>query len=72
MTNANNQASASDTCYAVRKVGELEAALVAEFDKPETQETLRDARENYLAESIALNQAASERLAQHQQQSIKH
>ena len=67
-----NQTAASNDCYAVRKVGELEAAMVAEFDLPETQATLEDARDNYLAESIALNQAQAERNTQHQQQTIAH
>jgi hypothetical protein len=66
------QTAAPNDCYAVRKVGELEAAMVAEFDKPETQETLKDARENYLAESIALNQAQAERNTQRQQQTVTH
>jgi hypothetical protein len=66
------QSAASNDCYAVRKVGELEAAMVAEFDLPDTQATLQDARDNYLAESIALNQAANERLAQRQQQHLTH
>ena len=64
--------TASSDCYAIRKVNDLSEALAAEFDKPETQEILKDARENYLAESIALNQAANERLSQRQQQQLTH
>jgi hypothetical protein len=71
MTTAT-QTAASDDCYAVRKVGELEAAMVAEFDLPDTQATLKDARDNYLAESIALNQAQAERNTQRQQQTVTH
>lgn len=49
--------NASDNDYAIRKVTHLRAECQAMFDLPATQETLRDALRNHLAEAQRINQA---------------
>lgn len=68
----NQITAAPETDYAIRKVTELRGIASGMFDLPATQETLKEAREIYLAESIALNQAPLIEAEAQKQRQISH